>query len=734
VTARSLLLVERPMSPDDTSNRIRRSALFVDFDNVYLGLSRLDPSAAESFATSPGSWLTWLTRTPLGSVDEAAGSDRRCLIRKCYLNPVVFWGWRSAFVQAGFQVVDCPPLAKGKNAADIQMAVDILDALSHPTHLDEFIILSGDSDFTPILHRLRAHDRETVILAVGSISAAYRAAADLVLTEEQFVQAGWRYGQAQPSSASPTRDADAVDGHPTLDPTADWDELRSEIDSQIRAMVRDAIRPISAPAVSSALNTRSGGRLRESKWVGRGGFKELVEALPRQGYVVLWEGPGRDRFLDPDRHDLALAQERSPSSLAAVHPRLPALAARVVELTGAPMLTPSEYALLFRSISMAVSEEGYSLLQSTNTVQARATLEGLTVTKPEVSFVLKSLAYASDAIAGGTSLPASQLAALFAQGIVIYCERVELALVESDKALIFTWIANDRGTAVDDTPTRSHAPMLADTSMGRVDGQIPDRPVGSAPSSIGPGGFTKHVVAAVGAVEATTLEALVLRFRGLASWALTDTQLTDAANGPGIPLTQLGVWLRAVVGQSGRGLLDAIGAVSFLRYACVDTQVMLVRVQENDVRLVTRSRIAPTPGSIILDSDLADVYHAVGERGAPLICSDLLEPMARIMNAADGGDAPTFRLVDMTSNGEELRNEVSTLVRAGTSLIHLGFLTKHDVLPLASAAFATVSPPPGAPLEDVARQAFRVKLERVFEQPDAGELDRSFDPSVRWHQ
>ena len=62
---------------------VRRSALFVDFDNVYLGLVVADPSAAEIFATSPDRLLAWLA---VGE-DETGKFRRRFLTRICYLNP-----------------------------------------------------------------------------------------------------------------------------------------------------------------------------------------------------------------------------------------------------------------------------------------------------------------------------------------------------------------------------------------------------------------------------------------------------------------------------------------------------------------------------------------------------------------------------------------------------------------------------------------------------------------------
>lgn len=168
--------------------RTLRSALFVDFDNIYSGLASLDRGAANSFATDPGRWLNWLERG-VRRTDEfgSRGQSRRILVRHCYLNPQEFAAYRTGFQRAAFRVIDCPPLTRqAKTSTDIHMVMDILDLLRDDTHFDEFIILSGDADFTPVLLRLRANDRRTIVLAVGPAATAYTNAADLLLSERDL--------------------------------------------------------------------------------------------------------------------------------------------------------------------------------------------------------------------------------------------------------------------------------------------------------------------------------------------------------------------------------------------------------------------------------------------------------------------------------------------------------------------------------------------------------------------
>src|SRR5919199_1892474 len=170
-----------------------KTALFVDFDNIYVGLDKIDPEAAQSFATYPARWLSWIEQgMPSRETGVAPQQQQRAiLIRRCYLNPKLFYNFRPYFTRTAFSVVDCPPITqRGKNSTDIQMVMDILDLLNYPTRFDEFIILSGDSDFTPVLLRLRAHDRRTGILTIGPIAPAYRAASDLVVSSDTFIEDG----------------------------------------------------------------------------------------------------------------------------------------------------------------------------------------------------------------------------------------------------------------------------------------------------------------------------------------------------------------------------------------------------------------------------------------------------------------------------------------------------------------------------------------------------------------
>ena len=178
------------------------SALFVDFDNVYLSLRRQSEDAAGRFARNPAEWMSRIATG--GLVRFKSPQDyvrRRFAVARCYGNPGrvlvsrggphdphAFATVRTNFMIAGLEVVDCQPLStQFKNGTDIKIACDIRDFLEHPTRFGEFIILSGDADFTPVLHHLRSHDRRTVVYANESTAEIYKAFSDGWIEERDMI-------------------------------------------------------------------------------------------------------------------------------------------------------------------------------------------------------------------------------------------------------------------------------------------------------------------------------------------------------------------------------------------------------------------------------------------------------------------------------------------------------------------------------------------------------------------
>jgi hypothetical protein len=262
------------------------SAVFVDYDNIYLSLKRKSEEAAKRFAKEAGSWLREIengrlitaTNTPNGPV------ARRIVMNRCYGNPVPrrnshdnstdmnsFPFVRHHFLRSGFEVIDCPPLtAQLKNSADIRMVMDIRDLLMHDTYFDEFIILSGDADFTPVLIRLRAHARRTVIFANDFTAAPYTAISDGEVRESNLIElllAGElpAEGTLESAPATPSSRGGRIE------------DIRREILAEVIAGVRASSAPVPLEALADrALRALGHEKTIATGWAGAGSFRELL--------------------------------------------------------------------------------------------------------------------------------------------------------------------------------------------------------------------------------------------------------------------------------------------------------------------------------------------------------------------------------------------------------------------------------------------------------------------------
>ncbi|MEP2746332.1 NYN domain-containing protein [Bauldia litoralis] len=165
-----------------------KSALFVDYDSFHRSLEAAHADVAELLAQKAATLVSAIETGKLVTPEVEEGARRRSLIRRCYADPQLLGKNRSAFIASGFEVIDCPPLeGSDRNSAAIHIILDAMDALGHPAGYEEFILLSADTDLTPMLLRLRAHNRLTVIYADDVTSSSYKAIADAMIAEQDFI-------------------------------------------------------------------------------------------------------------------------------------------------------------------------------------------------------------------------------------------------------------------------------------------------------------------------------------------------------------------------------------------------------------------------------------------------------------------------------------------------------------------------------------------------------------------
>ena len=465
-----------------------KSALFVDFDNVYTQLRQVQPAAAERFARQPIEWIRWLTESLEIPVGHDPQARRRLLVRRCYLNPNWYQTYRHAFLRAGFEIVDCPPVtAQGKTSTDIHMVLDIVELLAHDTRYDEFIVLSADADFTPVLRKLRRYDRRTSVLAIGFPSAAYQASADLLSDERLFIEQALGLAvepgdagaggampallsdspagaplvrSASPSAApalatvpvAPMAALPATPGTPVLPPRAATDDELAQIARRIEQAVEQAAQPVAAGQLASRLRYEFAAAL--DNWNGHGTFKPFFRSLGL--HRLVWIAGSGGRIADPARHavDVASAVESDGQTVdrdgrwAGFEALLP-VARDVCNLTGAPLLPPA----VVRAVLDLLCED-LALQPYEPTLTARRICEqclaqrGLEVAMRDVVFILRGMQLNGHVFDRGQD-DARTLAQRLVNQMLFLCEREQMVLDSATVAQIRQWIGGD---LLDGTP------------------------------------------------------------------------------------------------------------------------------------------------------------------------------------------------------------------------------------------------------------------------------------------
>ncbi len=127
----------------------RNMALFCDFENIALGVR--DANYA---------------KFDIGKVLERLLLKGNIVVKKAYCDWERYKDFKEAMHEASFELIEIPHVRmSGKNSADIRMVVDALDLCYTKEHLDTFVILSGDSDFSPLVSKLRENDK--IVIGVG---------------------------------------------------------------------------------------------------------------------------------------------------------------------------------------------------------------------------------------------------------------------------------------------------------------------------------------------------------------------------------------------------------------------------------------------------------------------------------------------------------------------------------------------------------------------------------------
>ncbi|MFQ5937978.1 MAG: NYN domain-containing protein [Acidiferrobacterales bacterium] len=129
--------------------KTQNMALFCDFENVALGVRDARYAAFD-----------------IQKVLERLLLKGNIVVKKAYCDWERYKEFKTTMHEAAFELIDIPHVRQtGKNSADIRMVVDALDLCYTKSHVDTFVVISGDSDFSALVSKLRENNK--VVIGVG---------------------------------------------------------------------------------------------------------------------------------------------------------------------------------------------------------------------------------------------------------------------------------------------------------------------------------------------------------------------------------------------------------------------------------------------------------------------------------------------------------------------------------------------------------------------------------------
>ena len=161
-----------------TKPQTQNMALFCDFENVALGVRDAKYAAFD-----------------IQRVLERLLVKGSIVVKKAYCDWDRYKEFKPVMHEAAFELIEIPHLRQsGKNSADIRMVVDALDLCYTKAHVDTFVIISGDSDFSPLVSKLRENNKTVIGVGVkNSTSDLLTANCDEFIYYDDLVR-----GETQP--------------------------------------------------------------------------------------------------------------------------------------------------------------------------------------------------------------------------------------------------------------------------------------------------------------------------------------------------------------------------------------------------------------------------------------------------------------------------------------------------------------------------------------------------------
>lgn len=257
-------------------SEIRNLAVFCDFENIAIGVQEAKYAQFE-----------------INRVIERLLLKGSIVVKKAYCDWDRYKTFKAPMHAASFELIEIPHRRQsGKNSADIRMVVDALDLCYTKSHVDTFVIVSGDSDFSPLVSKLRENAKTVIGVGVKKSTSDLLIANcdefifydDLVREDELKTRAARKRRETAGKSAA-AKEASGKESPPSADDRKQeaFELILSTLDAL--ASERNEGEKIWGSMVKQALKRRNPG-FNES-YYGFRAFSDLLEEAQKRGLLAL---------------------------------------------------------------------------------------------------------------------------------------------------------------------------------------------------------------------------------------------------------------------------------------------------------------------------------------------------------------------------------------------------------------------------------------------------------------
>jgi uncharacterized protein (TIGR00288 family) len=254
-------------------------AVYCDYENVALGARDSEFGAFD-----------------IDLVIERLLEKGKVVVKKAYCDWSRYESAKRPLHEAAFELIEIPHVSySGKNSADIRLVVDALDLCYAKSHVDVFVIVSGDSDFSPLVSKLRENDKRVIGVGVKNSSSKLllESCDEFIYYDDLVREHRKRAARAKPKPEKPARkpkggaaaEAAPKDKEKEKDGESRRDQALDIVVETAESLFRDRASPLWGSHVKQTIK-RKRPNFSET-FHGYRSFNELLEDAERRGLLRL---------------------------------------------------------------------------------------------------------------------------------------------------------------------------------------------------------------------------------------------------------------------------------------------------------------------------------------------------------------------------------------------------------------------------------------------------------------